>query len=239
MSVTASAARVGKKAAAHRCRIIVMSSPKGGTGKTTFTQNLLPLFAQDGLNVVGVDLDPQRTLSKWFARREVAAERSSNLPMFDVLPAEIADWQKVLAAVQPYDVAVIDMLPSVDSCIAEVHGLCDAADLVIVTTGATMSDLDATGPWVAELNDLGFKVATFMNRANRREVFFEAARAQLNKLGPLCPVEVRNLSDAHSYSIEGLAAVDKPKAKSRADFTGVWHYVRHQVGVTRAGGPRK
>ncbi|MBI0538224.1 ParA family protein [Roseomonas sp. KE2513] len=231
MSVTAPAARVAKKAAAHRCRIIVMSSPKGGTGKTTFTQNLLPLFAQEGLSVVGVDLDPQRTLSKWFARREAAADRKANLPMFDVLPTEIANWQKVLAAVQPYDVAIIDMLPSVDDCIAEVHGLCEAADLVVVTTGATMSDLDATGPWVAELNRLGFKVATFMNRANRREVFFEAARGQLNKLGALCPVEVRNLSDAHSHSVEGLAAVDKPKAKSRADFTNVWHYVRRQVGL--------
>src|SRR3712207_5330200 len=58
------------KARKQRCRVIVMCSPKGGTGKTTFTQNLLPLMAQEGLKAIGVDLDPQGTLSKWFARRE-------------------------------------------------------------------------------------------------------------------------------------------------------------------------
>lgn len=28
----------------RKCRVLVLSSPKGGTGKTTFTQNLLPLI---------------------------------------------------------------------------------------------------------------------------------------------------------------------------------------------------
>ncbi len=215
----------------RRCCIIVMCSPKGGTGKTTFTQNLLSLVASEGLNAVGVDFDPQRTLTKWFARREEAAGKKRELPMFDILPASIAEWQKVLAAVADYDVAVIDLLPSVDHCLPEVHGLCEAADLVLVTTGATMNDLDSTGPWVTELKRLGFCVATCMNRANRREVFFEAARAQLNRIGTLCPVEVRNLSDAHAYAVDGLTAVDKPKSKAGADFRAVWDFVRREDRV--------
>jgi hypothetical protein len=31
--------------------------------------------------------------------------------------------------------------------------------------------------------------------------------------------------------MEGLAAVDKPKSKSAADFIGVWHYLRRELGM--------
>jgi chromosome partitioning protein len=152
--------------------------------------------------------------------------------MFDVMPAPIAQWQQVLKAVAGYDLAVIDMLPSVDHCIAEVHGVCEAADLVFVPTGATMNDLDSTMPWISQLSQLGFSVSAVLNRANRREVFFEAARAELNAIGRLCPVEVRDLSDAHTPHVDGLAAVDKAKSKSAADFQSVWKYVSRELGLT-------
>ncbi len=215
----------------RRCRVIVMCSPKGGTGKTTFTQNLLPLMAQDGLRVIGVDLDPQGTLAKWFARREKACERDPKLANFDLMPADLTQWEGVIEAVANYDVAVIDTLPSVRHAIGDVRALCEAADLVLVTTGATMSDIDSTIPWARELGRLGIRFALCMNRANRRELFFGEARAHLDKLGLLCPVEVRNLSDAHAFSVDGLAAADKPKAKARADFIGVWDFVRREADV--------
>jgi chromosome partitioning protein len=214
-----------------RCRIVVLSSPKGGTGKTTFAMNFLSLASREGHKCLGVDLDPQETLVKWARRRDVTAEKCTELPMFDVLPAPITHWQQVLEASQQYDIAIIDMLPSVDHCISEVHGLCQAADLVLVPTGATMNDLDSNMPWITQLNNLGFRVAACLNRANRREVFFEAARGELNGIGRLCPVEVRYLTDAHSPHIDGLAAVDKVKSKSGADFESVWRYVSREIGV--------
>ncbi len=215
----------------RQCRIIVMCSPKGGTGKTTFTQNLLPLMAREGLRAIGVDLDPQGTLTKWFARREKATERHPDLASFDLMPADLTQWEKVLDAVRDYDVAVIDTLPSVKHAIGDVRALCEAADLVLVTTGATMSDIDSTIPWARELGSLGIHFALCMNRANRRELFFAEARAHLNKLGLLCPVEVRSLSDAHAFSVDGLAAADKPKSKAHADFAAVWDFVRREVGM--------
>jgi chromosome partitioning protein len=188
-------------------------------------------MAQEGLRVIGVDLDPQGTLSKWFARREKTAERNPNLASFDLMPADLTQWERVVEAVSDYDVAVIDTLPSVKHAIGDVRALCEAADLVLVTTGATMSDIDSTMPWARELGSLGIRFALCMNRANRRELFFAEARAHLNRLGRLCPVEVRNLSDAHAFSVDGLSAADKPKSKARVDFVAVWDFVRREVGV--------
>jgi len=213
-----------------------MCSPKGGTGKTTFSQNLLVLMAADGLNVVGVDLDPQETLTKWWQLRQKYAERHSNLPMFDVIAANIGQWRRVSShvAAQGYDVAVFDMLPSVDGHIQEVDALCREAAAVVVTTGITLNDLSSTLPWISSLKSKGFRYASFLNRANRREVSFEVARGRLNRLGRVCPVEVRPLSDAYAFAGQGLAAADKPRSKARADFMGVWEYLRREIGIEEA-----
>ncbi len=218
-------------AASARCRIVVLSSPKGGTGKTTLAMNFLTLAAAEGRRVLGIDLDPQETLVKWARRREESAEKNPRLPMFDVLPAPVSLYRQALDAALTYDVAVIDMLPSVDHCLPAVHAVCEAAGLVLVPTRPTMNDLDSTLPWIRELSNLGFNVATCMNQAARREVFFEAARAQLNAAGTLCAVEVRHLSGAHVPAVEGLSASDFPKTKAASDFASVWEFVRRALDL--------
>jgi chromosome partitioning protein len=223
----------------HNTKIIVLSSPKGGTGKTTFAENLLVLAAQDGLNVLGVDFDPQQTLTKWYDRRENKRKTRPGLVSLDVAPASIKSWQTVLSDIHSrnYDLAVVDLLPSVDEFMPQVHGLCEMADLVLVTTAATVNDLDSTGPWVSELLGLGFKVATCINRSNRRETMLGEARALMNQVGPLCPVDVRYLSDAHMPQVDGMVAVDKKKSNTKADFEAVWAYVKREISLNRPKRP--
>jgi chromosome partitioning protein len=176
MSPAKSVQQVLTKTARRECRILLLSSPKGGVGKSTLSQNILSLAAKQGLKALAVDLDPQQTLSKWFVRREAKSETSRDLPMFDLLSAELGDWQRVLAATQDYELAVIDTLPSLDHLMPDIHGLCSKADLVLVPTGATQTDLDSTVPWLTRLGGMGFQIATVLNKANRRENFFQAVR---------------------------------------------------------------
>ena len=208
---------------------------EGWDGQDHLHSEFAAVDRERGAQCRGRRLRPTGYLDQVARRREQTAAKRRDVQTFDILPANINDWGKVLEAIRDYDLALIDMLPSVDHCIAEVHGICGEADLIMVTTGATMSDLDSTGPWIEQLLNLGFNVTTCMNRANRRETFFEAARAQLNRLGPLCPVEVRHLSDAHAYSIDGLAAVDRSKSKARSDFAAVWDYLRREMKVEVQG----
>lgn len=182
--------------------------------------------------MLGVDFDPQQTLTKWASRRLANGESKTKHASFDVLPADILnDWNQVREAARQYDLAVIDMLPSVDHCLPQVLEVCSAADLVIVPSQATMNDADSTGPWLSRLSEMGINIAAVLNRANEREVFVRALKEQFNRLAPLCPVTVRNLSDAHLGHVDGLSAADNPKSKSRPDFAAVWDYVRREIGI--------
>jgi chromosome partitioning protein len=223
-------------------RTVVLCSPKGGSGKTTICQNLLPLAAQEGLRVLGVDFDPQQTLTKWGKRRLAATETRPDLAVFDVLPANILnDWRTVQETASSYDLTIVDMLPSVDHCLPQVLDVCSAADLVVVTSQASMNDFDSTGPWLTRLAEMGVPVAAVLNRANEREVFVRALKEQLNRLAPLCPVAVRNLTEAHASHVDGLSAADNLKSKARPDFAAVWDYVRREAGIVlpaKQGGRR-
>jgi len=51
-------------------RTITLSNNKGGSGKTTTTVSLASAFAESGLRVLVVDLDPQGSATEWLGGRE-------------------------------------------------------------------------------------------------------------------------------------------------------------------------
>ena len=51
-------------------RTIALSNNKGGSGKTTTTVSLAAAFAERGLKVLVVDLDPQGSTTDWLGGRE-------------------------------------------------------------------------------------------------------------------------------------------------------------------------
>ena len=57
------------KTTVNEAKVVLLSSAKGGSAKTTTTRCLASFAAADGLRVAIIDLDEQRTLSKWWQRR--------------------------------------------------------------------------------------------------------------------------------------------------------------------------
>ena len=51
-------------------RTITLSNNKGGSGKTTTTVSLAAAFAERGLRVLVVDLDPQGSATEWLGGHE-------------------------------------------------------------------------------------------------------------------------------------------------------------------------
>ena len=51
-------------------KTILIAAQKGGSGKTTLTRNLAVVAAEDGRNVLCLDLDPQGSLRGWWESRE-------------------------------------------------------------------------------------------------------------------------------------------------------------------------
>src|SRR5204862_4152194 len=91
-------------------RVIAFANQKGGVAKTTTTLNLGVAFAEQGMKVLLVDLDPQGNLTMSQGMNPDAIERS----MFDVLvhrlPIEqVIERREVDIAVSSIDLAGADM----------------------------------------------------------------------------------------------------------------------------------
>src|SRR5919199_1156326 len=85
-----------------RCRILLISSPKGGSGKSVLSRHLLVSAAQAGVRVLGLDFDRQQTLAKWAARRARTREAFPDFAEAVVEPVTLQDWRTALRRSEDY-----------------------------------------------------------------------------------------------------------------------------------------
>jgi chromosome partitioning protein len=213
--------------------IVLLSSPKGGCGKSSLSRNILVSAAQSGKRVVGVDLDKQGTLRTWSERRERARSAIPTLPSVPVIAAELDDWRDAIkeARATQAHLIVIDTPPSVELNLNAVLSLSSAADLILVPSQTTQDDVDSTAPWMRRLLATHAKAAFILNRANRRTRAFSTIRAKLMSVGPICPIEIGQFEEIPAAAGKGLGVLDLSRATSAETFEALWSYVAREVGL--------
>lgn len=107
---------------------------KGGSGKTTIALHLAIVAESKGQRAAIVDIDPQRSATRW------AMIRGNQAPQ--VIGVMAADLHKALASLEraKFDLAIIDTSPRADRDSIEVSR---AADLIIVPVRPSILDLPA------------------------------------------------------------------------------------------------
>lgn len=111
---------------------IVFASPKGGAGKSTSAVVLACQLAQSGADVVIVDADPNRPVSKW-AKLE---GRPNNLSVIaDVTEATVIDEIEIWAARVPF--VIVDLEGTASMTVAYAIS---RADLVIIPVQGSQLD---------------------------------------------------------------------------------------------------
>jgi chromosome partitioning protein len=237
--------RFGENRGTTMPSVIMLSSPKGGVGKSSISRNLLVSAAQAGRSVVGLDLDAQKTLTTWAERRERVRIALPGLPVIPVVAATLDEWRAglkqaratggLLVTSKPpatgADIMVVDTPPSIELNVAAIAALSAAADLTLVPSLPTQDDVDSTAPWMARLRGGNAKAAFVLNRANARTKSYTAMRAKLLGFGPLCPMEIPPLEEIHTAAGKGLGVLDLTKATSTDTFQGLWNYVCLEVGL--------
>jgi chromosome partitioning protein len=213
--------------------VVLLSSPKGGVGKSSLSRNILASAAQAGKRVVGIDLDQQSTLKTWAERRERARVAIPGLPLIPVFAAPLSGWREALKKAQAEnpDLIVIDTPPSVEQNTPAIASLSDVATIVLVPCQPMQDDVDSTAPWMRKLLSANARGIFVLNRANRRTKSYSTIQTKLLAVGPLCPLEIPHLEEIHFAAGKGLGVADLSKATSRETFDGLWSFVARETGL--------
>ncbi|HVO23353.1 MAG TPA: ParA family protein [Candidatus Margulisiibacteriota bacterium] len=213
------------------CRILLISSPKGGSGKSVLSRHILVSAAQAGVKAIGLDFDRQQTFVKWAARRARTREAFPDFAETAVEPVSLQDWRGALRRTDGYQLAVLDTPPSVEDYLPAIDSLGQVADLILVPAVCTQDDVESAAPWVRTLAGKGFTCSVVLNRANRRTTSYARMRGVMVKAGSVCPTELPQLEDIHVPSTKGLTLLDYSKSRGIEPFEEIWAYVRREIGL--------
>jgi len=154
---------------------ILVTNPKGGSGKTTIATNLAAAFAAAGRRSWLADVDRQRSSLGWLTRRPASAPAIKGL-----------DWVKDLGKPpSKQGVLVIDAPAAIRS--RQTDALVGIADVVVVPVLPSVFDQDTTTAFLKRLDELKpirknkKTVAVVRNRVRRNSR--AAARLDLFMIG--------------------------------------------------------
>ncbi|MHB0726007.1 nucleotide-binding protein [Roseomonas mucosa] len=214
--------------------VIMLSSPKGGVGKSSLARNLAVLAARAGHQVVGIDYDQQATFSTWTQRRERVRASIPGLTAIPVIAGQLDNWQAAMkrARAMGAGIIMVDTPPSLELNISGIVALAGNANLILVPCQQTQDDVDSAAPWMARLiADKRTRAAFVLNRSNRRAKSFSTIRAKLLAVGPVCPVEVPQLEEIPLASGKGLGVMDLSRPASGEVFESLWSYTAREIGL--------
>ena len=197
--------------------VILTTSQKGGSGKTTVTRNLSVAAARDGGSVLLIDMDPQGSLRAWWQARQ--ADGPSMLETDPAPDQLIATMNK---ARKSFDWVFVDTPPA---AIGWLRAALGAADALLLPCRPSPDDLRAIGPTLTAAQKAGVPFAFVLTQAPRARITDEAARV-LASHGRLAPI---NLSQRVAYAesgADGLSVLEGSDSKAASEINELWNYVK-------------
>jgi len=226
-------------------KVVVCSSTKGGTAKSTTTRCLASFAAREGYRTAIIDLDRQRTVTAWWLRRPDSLASITNYDSIPVREAGVA--VREIAASGEYDVIFVDTAPSSadvepvvgieDKISPSLKALIRRANLVLIPTTDGGEDVESVSKWAAEVHREGIPAYFLLCIVDRTSATLREAKQALVRKGAvsgtdLCAIEVRrNTKIKRSYNDgRGPADWSGPLGEKAAeDYAAVWNFVKRKI----------
>lgn len=184
--------------------IITITQQKGGAGKTTLAAQLAVTFLREGVSVATIDIDPQGSLSLWYAARMAALAGNNKLVHSQVQGFRLKKEAERLAA--ECDIVIIDSPPHAES---ESSIAIRAADLVLIPVQPSPLDLWACRPTVQVVQNEEKNALFVMNRVPPRARLTDTIQEKLELIGiPAAPQGLGNRVAFAASIAEGKGVVE-------------------------------
>ena len=210
-------------AASMPMRVIVFSSQKGGSGKTTLCGQLaVQAELAGGGPVAVVDADPQGSLSEWWNARQ------SESPLFvktkvDYLMSDLEELRG-----RGIKLVFVDTPPAVTEIIEKIVAY---ADLVVIPTRPSPHDLRAVGATLDIVEARDKPLLFVINGATPRAQITSQAAVALSQHGTVAPVTIHQRTDFATSMIDGRAVMEtRPESRSAGEISELWQYLASRLG---------
>lgn len=203
-------------------KVLTLVTQKGGSGKSTLAANLAVAAEQSGERVFLLELDRQGTLARWIDRR------TDEGIGFDRVASEAAlDGAIATLAAGNYTLAILDTQGN-DSPL--VTAAIRAADLCLVPTRPTPTDLEATQPTLEAITATRRRFAFVLNQTPPRSARLTEAAAGLKVLGLLAEPAIAQRNDHQDAMGQGLGVTElNPNGKAADEIRALWSWVQKKT----------
>ncbi len=201
-------------------KTILITSQKGGSGKTTLARNLAVKASKDGERTILFDLDPQQSLREWWKVRE------SDAPAMLEETTTADQLEASLCALKgEFDLAIIDTPPAASNWLPKVVA---QVDLAIVPVRPSPDDLRAVGATLATIEKAKAKFAFVLTQTPYAKITNEAARV-IAQYGKLAPVNIAQRVIYAETGADGRGVTESHDQKATSEITELWNYVKAQL----------
>src|ERR1017187_549083 len=204
-------------------KTVVITSKKGGSGKTTLASHLA--VAADHANngpAVLIDTDPQQTLATWWNLREAESPK--------LAPVNLRELPEKLDALAQTGFAYcfIDTPPALTEQNRQVLKL---ADLVIIPTRPSPNDLWSLGATLDLVKEAGTPFAFVLTQAKPNARITIQTIAALSQHGQVFQSVVHDRVDYAASMTDGRTALEiNPNSPAAAEIAELWGFIRKRIG---------
>ena len=186
---------------------ILIMSRKGGSGKSTTAMNMATRFAKAKYQVALMDFDPQKTLTKWFNRRDEYMQGKNTILHSASTESSFKDEVKNLEQAG-CDVLIIDTPPTINDFHNE---LLDISDFALVPTKTTMEDLETIAEVVDTIESNETAYGFVINETKNKTLLYLSIKDVLVEYGAVLGT-ITGTVQIPEASIKGLALCEyKPE----------------------------
>lgn len=203
-------------------KTVVITSQKGGSGKTTLAAHLAVAARQNGGGpAVLIDTDPQQTLTTWWNAREADSPSLAHVTLRD-LPAKLRDLEAA-----GFDYCLIDTPPALTEQNREVL---KRADLVLIPARPSPNDLWSLGATLELVREAGSPFVFVLTQAKGNARITVQTIAALSQHGQVFSSIVHDRVDYAASMTDGRTAMEiSPGGAAAAEMAALWGCTRKKL----------